>query len=131
MSFLLTNIFNMKAKTSKKTKTKELKIRDGVSLFSYMLENRIWDIDLKDNTKGKANGWFTSGEHSGVISAKLTTALKAGSTPDLSNLKVGKFDTTDRETGKPAVGSMLYSASTVHNLGRITLSGDELSFERD
>ncbi len=121
----------MPPKTATKTKKKDVNIRDGVSLFSYMMSNSIWDIELKDNTKGKANGWFTSGEHSGVISSKLTTALKAGGTPDLSNLKVGKFDTLDRETGKPAVGSMLYSANTVHNLGKITLSGDELSFERD
>jgi hypothetical protein len=121
----------MAQKTAPKTKKKDVNIRDGVSLFSYMMSNAIYDIDLKDNTKGKANGWFTSGEHSGVISSKLTTALKAGGTPDLSNLKVGKFDTLDRETGKPAVGSMLYSASTVHNLGKISLSGDELSYERD
>jgi len=121
----------MPAKTATKTKKKEMLLRDGVSLFSYMMSNAIYDIDLKDNTRGGTNGWFTSGEHSGVISSKLTIALKAGGTPDLSNLKVGKFDTTDRETGKPAVGSMLYSAGTAHNLGKINLSGDKLSFERD
>ena len=119
-------------RTSAKTKKKqELQIRDGVSLFAYMTSNVIYDIELNDNTKGKANGWFTSGEHSGVISQKLTSELKAGSTPDLANLKVGKFDSTDPETGKPRVSHMLYQGSKVHSLGRISLSGGELQFGRD
>ncbi len=122
----------MPPKTATKTKKKsKLQLRDGVSLFAYMCTNSIYDIDLKDNTKGKANGWFTSGEHSGMISQDLTKELKGGSTPNLANLKVGKFDSKDPETGKPAVGHMLYTASTVHSLGKISLSGDELSFERD
>ena len=121
----------MPPKTAKTKKKSKLVLRDGVSLFSYMCRNSIYDVELNDNIKGKANGWFTSGEHSGMISQDLTKELKGGSVPNLANLKVAKFDQLDPETGKPGVGHMLYAGSTVHNLGRISLSGDELSFERD
>jgi len=116
------------AKTTKKSK---MSIRDGVSLFQYMSINKVYDIELHDNTKGNSNGWFTSGNQSGMISQKLTSELKSDEPDiDLSTLKVGKFDTTDPESGKPTVGHMLYQGGTKHSLGNISLKDNTLSFGR-
>jgi len=115
--------------TSKSKKKAKLIIRDGVSLFQYMSSNYIFEIELHDNTQGNANGWFTSGNQTGVISQKLTTQLKTDpSAIDLSTLKVGKFDSTDRETGKPSVAHMLYQGGTKSTIGSIKLDGSKLSF---
>jgi hypothetical protein len=114
--------------STKSKKQQLLEVRDQVSLFHYMQANLFFEIDLLDNTKGNPNGWFTCGAASGIISKELTRQLKE--TPEdivLSALRVGQFDTTDKVTGKPAIGHMLQLGSTKYSIGKITLAGKTLS----
>tara|TARA_R110002153_G_scaffold28447_1_gene87764 strand:- start:48 stop:416 length:369 start_codon:yes stop_codon:yes gene_type:complete len=117
--------------STKSKKQQLLEVRDQVSLFNYMQANLFFEIDLLDNTKGNPNGWFTCGAASGIISKELTRQLKE--TPEdivLSALRVGQFDTTDKVTGKPAIGHMLQLGSTKYRIGKLTLKGDKISFEK-